>query len=99
MHIVGPVILLCLVGWMCFVVLQPRCDVVIRWSRGVLRHLGAFGPSKCNELEAFLQGEFGDSRLAIYGVKTRAGMMRWTIRGRLTPGERQQIRNFLHNSN
>jgi hypothetical protein len=96
MQIVVALILLTVMGGICWSLLVPKAEYVIRSSRGVVRFEGKFPASRRAEVAEFLKREFAEhDRIKISAVRTPQRVLRFGIRGKMTDGDRQQIRNFL----
>jgi hypothetical protein len=77
-------------------VLRPAAQFVIRYSRGNVRFTGKFPRSHQAEVEEFLKREFANrGRITIAAFKTGTAGLRVVVRGRVTDGDRQRIRNFF----
>ena len=96
MHFLAAIILTAVCGGLCYAMLRQPTVFVIRVSRGTIRFRGKFPMARRTEVEAFLSREFADrGPISISGVKADKGRMRFVIRGPISEGDRQQIRNFL----
>jgi hypothetical protein len=83
-------------GTVCWMLLSPSADCIIRFSRGAVRFRGKFPRSRQAEVEEFLKREFGESgTITISVLKARPGTRRVVIRGPISDGDRQRIRNFF----
>ena len=95
MRLLAAIVLAAICGGICIALLRPPSLFVIRLSGGEVRFRGKFPMARRSEVETFLKREFGNRRISISGVKSDKGGIRFVIRGRLTDGDRQRIRNFL----
>lgn len=96
MQIILSILLLGLFGAICYSLVQPSAQFVVRYSQGKVRFSGKFPRSHQGEAEEFLKREFSDGRrITIAGVRGRTAGLRIVVRGSLTEGDRQQIRNFF----
>lgn len=76
---------------------QPRGDCTVEIRRGQVAFRGKLPAGRCHQIEQYLLEYFADvSRLRIDLFYPRGTQqLRLKIRGRISPGDRQQIRNFL----
>jgi hypothetical protein len=76
---------------------QPRSDLVIRMRRGQPSFRGKLAAGRRAEIERYLTEQFADvGRLRIDVHYPRGSRrLRVRVRGSVSPGERQQVRNFL----
>ena len=64
--------------------------------RQTLRFSGKFPLSRQSEVAEFLKREFADrGRITILALKAPSNRVRIVVRGRVTDGDRQRIRNFF----
>ena len=96
MQILAAAILVVVFGGICWSLLNPPAEFVIRWSHGRARFRGRIPAARRTEIEEFLLREFPNAgTITISGLKDRGGRPRLTVRGPLSDGDRQRIRNFL----
>jgi len=96
MQILAAIVLIAVCGGLCYSLLLPPAVFVVRLSRGGVRFAGRFPAAKRHEVESFLTREFADrGRISISALKAKDGRMRLVVRGRLSEGDRQRIRNFF----
>ena len=96
MQILLAIVLLTVMGGICWSLLVAPAEYVIRYSRGLVRFDGKFPASRRAEVEEFFKREFaGHGRIKVSAVRVPKRGLRFVIRGKMTPGDRQQIRNFL----
>jgi hypothetical protein len=100
MQIVGTLIFVGMAVWVGLYLFRPTATIGIRrmgitWKRGRIRFLGPIPRSKRSGLEAFFREYFAQSSVTIRGVRGCDKRIAWTIDGGVTPGEVQQIRNYL----
>jgi hypothetical protein len=87
---------LLLAGVIVAALLRPRYDFSIRFSKGRITLKGRIPKSKHAEINEFFDRDFqGKATFSLYGRKSASGQLNLRIRGKLTPGEQQQIRNYL----
>jgi hypothetical protein len=87
---------LAIMGYVCWSLLVPPADYVIRYSRGTVRFAGKFPASRRAQVEEFFQREFSaQDRIKVSAVRVPQRGVRFVIRGRISEGDRQRIRNFL----
>lgn len=84
-----------LLAGIAWVVHQPLSDFRMRVSCGRVRVHGRFPSNLRGDVERLLRDEMGLKRATIYGRWTPALVLRIRVRGRMTPAERQRIRNYL----
>ena len=85
-----------LVGYVVWRMLRPRYAVRIEMDEhGIKHHVGLSKAQERKVLE-FLQEQIPDGKLTIYAERAPNGYLRLNIRGHVTPGTRQRIRNFLN---
>ncbi len=96
MQTIVAILLLAFFGAMCWVLLRPPSQFVIRYSRGIVRFTGKFPRSRQAEVAEFLKREFADRRrITIAALKNGPAGGRIVVRGAVTEGDRQRIRNFF----
>src|SRR5579872_6877560 len=96
MQILVAIILLGVMGGICWSLLVPKAQYVIRYSRGAVRFDGKFPGSRRAEVAEFFKREFAEhARIKVSAIKMQKTGLRFVIRGKMTDGDRQQIRNFL----
>jgi len=88
-------ILIGLFGGICWSLLRPRAQFVIRLSRGTVQFKGSFPLARRPEVEDFLKREFAEHKISISAVKVSKRGLRFVVRGNITEGDRQRIRNFF----
>jgi hypothetical protein len=97
MQFLVAIILLGIVGGICWSLLIGPAEYVIRYSRGTVRFDGRFPRSRRAEVEEFFKREFPQNdRIKVSAVKAPQRGLRFVIRGKISEGDRQRIRNFLH---
>ena len=96
MRILAAIILFGFFGGICWSLWRGQVQFVVRWSRGSVRFSGKFPRSREAEVADFLKREFaGRRRITISALKARPKGLRIVVRGPVTDGERQLIRNFF----
>jgi hypothetical protein len=96
MQTVAAIIVIGVFGGICWSLIRPRVDFVIRFSRGAVQFKGAFPQSRHSEVAEFLKREFADqSPITISGVRTQDRGLRIIVRGAVGAGDCQRIRNFF----
>ncbi len=96
METVAALILVAFFGVICWSVLHPPAEFSIHYSRGTVQFKGKFPRSRHAEVEEFLRREFTDQRrITVRAIKARQGGRRIVVRGTVTEGDRQRIRNFF----
>jgi hypothetical protein len=96
MQILVAIILLTVMGGICWSLLVPKAEFVIRYSRGTVRFDGKFPASRRAEVAEFFKREFAEhERIKVSAIQAQKRVLRFVIRGKLTVGDKQQIRNFL----
>jgi hypothetical protein len=78
---------------------RPAGDCVFRIRQGRVSTRGKIAAGKRAQVEGFLAEEFSEVRRLRIDVSYRRGSrpLKIRIRGSITPGEHQMIRNFLVN--
>jgi len=90
------IVMIAILGAICWSLLKPRAAFVIRLSRGDVRFQGAFPRSRHSEVVEFLRREFaGQSPITISGIPTQERGLRIIVRGAISEGDRQRVRNFF----
>lgn len=76
---------------------QPSGECVFRVRQGRVSSRGKIAAGKRAEIESFLAEEFPDVKRLRIDINYRKGSrpLRIRIRGAISPGEQQMIRNFL----
>ncbi len=96
MRILAAILLVGFLGGICWSLWRGSVQFVIRLSHGVVRFSGKFPRSRQAEVAEFLKREFADRRrITIWALKARSKGLRIVVRGPVTDGERQLIRNFF----
>jgi hypothetical protein len=96
MQILVAVILLSVVGGICWSLLIGPAEYVIRYSHGTVRFKGKFPASRRAEVEEFFKREFAaDKPIRVSAVRAPQQGLRFVIRGKIPGGDRQRIRNFF----
>jgi hypothetical protein len=96
METVAAIILVAFFGVICWTVLHPPAEFSIHYSRGAVQFKGKFPRSRYPEVEEFFKREFaGHRRITVLAIKARQGGLRIVVRGTVTEGDRQRIRNFF----
>ncbi len=96
MRILAAILLVGFFGGICWSLRRRSVQFVIRFSHGVVRFNGKFPRSRQAEVAEFLKREFADRRrIRIWALKTPSRGLRIVVRGPVTGGERQLIRNFF----
>ena len=96
METVAAIILVAFFGVICWSVLHPPAEFSIHYSQGTVQIKGKFPRSRHAEVEEFFKREFADQqRITVRAIKARQGGLRIVVRGTVTEGDRQQIRNFF----
>lgn len=92
-----PWLIILLVAWLIWRYSRPGGDCVIRLSRGAVSIRGKMSPGRRVDIERFLLEQFPEVRRLRIDVRYPRGSeaLRLDITGSLSPGDRQQIRNFL----
>ena len=89
-------ILIGLFGGICWSLLRPQAQFVIRLSRGAVQFKGSFPRARRQEVEEFLKQEFAEHRkITISAIRVSKRGLRFVVRGNVTEGDRQRIRNFF----
>ena len=90
------IVVLLLASAILVAILRKRFDFTIRCSREEVTLQGKIPKSKHSEIKGFFAREFQNyEKITIFGKKKNEGQLVLKIRGNLSPGKRQQIRNFL----
>lgn len=85
-----------LVVYVVWRMLRPRYAVrIVMDEHGIKHHVGLSKAQERKVLE-FLQEQMPDGKLTIYAEREPNGYLRLNIRGHITPGMRQRVRNFLN---
>jgi hypothetical protein len=96
MRILAAILIVGFFGGICWSLWRGSVQYVIRLSRGVVRISGKFPLSRQSEVAEFLKREFADrGRITILALKAPSNRVRIVVRGRVTDGDRQRIRNFF----
>jgi hypothetical protein len=96
MRIVAAIVLVGFFGGICWSMWRGPAQFIVRLSRGEVRFSGNFPRSRQAEVTEFLKREFADRRrITISALKSRSKALRIVVRGPVTDGERQLIRNFF----
>jgi hypothetical protein len=96
MRILCAVILIAVFGCICWSILAAPVDYVIHFSRGIVRFRGKFPVARQPEVIEFFRREFHDhDRITVSAVRIPRRGQRYVVRGRLSDGDAQRIRNFL----
>jgi len=96
MRIAFAVILIAVFGSICWSILAAPVDYVIRFSRGIVRFRGKFPAARQAEVIEFFRREFHEhNRITVSAVRTPGRGQRYVIRGKVSAGDVQRIRNFL----
>jgi len=96
MQMLVAIIVLIVMGWICWSLLVGPAEYVIRYSRGSVRFKGRFAAARRAEVEEFFEREFpGCGPIVVSAVRTPQRVLRFVIRGKIADGDRQRIRNFL----
>lgn len=96
MQILAAIVLLVVMGGICWSLVVAPAEFVICYSRGRVRCKGKFPASKRAEVEEFFKREFPESgTIKVSAVKVPPRALRFVIRGKIAEGDRQRIRNFL----
>jgi hypothetical protein len=96
MRILAAVLIVGLFGGICWTLWRGSVLYVIRLSHGTVRFSGKFPRSRRAEVAEFLKREFAEpGRITILALKTPSNRARIVVRGRISDGERQRIRNFF----
>jgi hypothetical protein len=96
MQTIGAILLVGFFGGILWMMLRPPMHFRIRYSRGKVSFTGKFPRSHQAEVEEFLKREFADrGRITIAALRTGPAGLRIVVRGRVTDGDRQRIRNFF----
>ena len=97
MQTIVAILLVGFFGALCWSLLRPPAQFVIRCSRGSVRFSGKFPRSRQSETKEFLQREFADRRrITVAGIQAGPAGLRIVVRGSITNGDRQRIRNIFH---
>ncbi|MBI3865877.1 MAG: hypothetical protein HY290_28720 [Planctomycetia bacterium] len=96
MQILVSVILIVVFGGVVWSMLAGTAEYVIRSSRGAVRFRGKFPVGRQAEVIEFFRREFADQgRITVSAVRLPQRGLRFVVRGRISEGDRQRIRNFL----
>ncbi|MGE5195057.1 MAG: hypothetical protein ACM3U2_21395 [Deltaproteobacteria bacterium] len=96
MWILAAILLIGFFGGICWSLWRGSVQFVIRLARGAVRFSGKFPRSRQSDVAEFLKREFADrGRITISALKAPSNRVRLVIRGRITDGERQRIRNYF----
>jgi hypothetical protein len=96
MEFLAALVLVGLFGGICWSLLRPPAQFVIRVSRGTVHFKGSFPRARRTEVEEFLKREFAaHGRITISAVKVSKQGLRFVVRGKIAEGDRQRIRNFF----
>lgn len=76
---------------------RPAGECVIRVRNGTVTTRGKLSAGRRADIEGFLAEEFSDVKRLRIDIDYRRGSrpLRVRIRGSISPGEKQRIRNFL----
>ncbi len=100
MRILAAILIVGFFGGICWSLWRGSVQYVIRLSRGGVRFSGRFPRSRHAEVADFLKREFAErGRITIVALKTPSNRARIIVRGRISDGERQRIRNFFQTFN
>ena len=92
----GNILVLLLIAGVAAVLLWPRSDFVIRTGRAGVQLRGKIPQGRKPDVLQFFEQELAaGGPLTVSGVRSRDGRLVLRFRGRLSPGDRQRIRNFL----
>ncbi len=96
MRILAAIVLFGFFGGICWSLGRGLAQFVVRVSNGEVRFSGRFPRSRRAEVTEFLKREFADRRrITISALKSGSKGLRIVVRGPVTDGERQLIRNFF----
>lgn len=93
MHVLIPLLAVALL----IAILTRRYDFTIRVANGKIQMSGRLPASARGEIESFFTRDLAHlRRFRVSGRRLPGGRLQLTIRGRMSPGDRQRIRNFFH---
>ena len=96
MVIMEYIVVLLLASAILAAILRKRFDFNIHCSREEVTLQGKIPKSRHSEIKDFFVREFQNSeKITIFGKIKNEGQLVLKIRGNVSPGKRQQIRNFL----
>lgn len=96
MGLVVSLVLVAVCAGICWSMLAGQTEYVIRFVRGTVRFRGKFPIARQAEASEFFRKEFaGAGRITVSAVRTPQRGLRILVRGPISSGDRQRIRNFL----
>ena len=96
MQILAAIILLVVMGGICWSLFVQPAEFVICYARDRVRFKGRFPASRRAEVEEFFKREFSEcGTIKVSAVRVPPRALRFVIRGKIAEGDRQRIRNFL----
>jgi hypothetical protein len=91
------ILMLLMAAALLFAILNQRHDFTIRVANGTVRISGRLPAVARGEIESFFTRDLAHlRRFRVSGRRLSGGGLRLTIRGRMSAGDRQRIRNFFH---
>jgi len=96
MQPIAAIIVVAVFGWICWSFLRAPAEFVVRLARGGVAFQGKFPLSRRSEVAEFLRRELDHcGRVTISGCRSANRRLRIVVRGRVSEGDRQKIRNFF----
>lgn len=85
-----------IVGFVFWRMLRPRYPLeIVIGEHGINRHTGLPKAHEASVLEFLDKFQSSNVTVRIYGMRQSDGYLRLVFNGKIDPGTRQQIRNFL----